>query len=360
VTEALRRYGWNDEWQLRFAPLAAQGLAPARVILEHTHIYTIVSERGEVFAHVSGRFRHVARARQEFPAVGDWVGYRFDEIGGRAQIHAVAPRRSRFSRKAAGLTTDEQVVAANIDTVFIVMGCDDDFNLRRLERYLVLTRESGASPVVLLNKADRDPDAEQKQVETRRATAGVPVHLTSAKTGAGLEALDAYLLPGETVALLGSSGVGKSSIINRLLGQELLPTREVRESDSRGRHTTRHRQLVLLARGAMVIDTPGMRELQLWEVSDGVSGTFEDVEALAPACKFRDCSHRTEPGCAVRAATERGELEVGRLESYLKLQDERRHFEEKSSERAQLEAKRRGKIIGRAVRQLYKLRESRD
>jgi ribosome biogenesis GTPase len=353
IDGALERYGWDDEWQVRFAPLAAQGLAPARVILEHTHIYTVVAEHGEVFARVSGRFRHAARARHEFPAVGDWVGCRFDEVGGRAQIHAVAPRRSRFSRKTAGITTDEQVVAANIDTVFIVMGCDDDFNLRRLERYLVLTRESGASPVVLLNKADRDPAAEQKREETERIARGVPVHLTSAKTGAGMDAIDAHLTPGCTIALLGSSGVGKSSIINWLVGHDLLRTREVRESDSRGRHTTRHRQLVRLSDGAMVIDTPGMRELHLWDVSEGVSETFEDIEALAPACRFRDCTHRTEPGCAVRAAAEAGGLAADRLESYLKLEEERRHIEEKSTERAQQEAKRRGKILSRA-RKLYK------
>jgi ribosome biogenesis GTPase len=354
---ALLSYGWNRDWQQRFAPLAQQGLSPARVILEHTHIYRLVTDRGEVLARVSGRFRHVARARQDFPAVGDWVGCRFDEIGRRAQIHAVSPRRSRFSRKTAGLTTDEQVVAANIDTLFIVMGCDEDFNLRRLERYLVLSSESGASPVVLLNKADKDPGAEEKRLETEALAPGVSVHLTSAKSGAGFEALADHLRPGCTIALLGSSGVGKSSIINRLLGHDLLPTREVRESDGRGLHTTRHRQLVLLPTGAMVIDTPGMRELQLWDVSEGVSGTFEDIEALASSCRFRDCRHRAEPNCAVRAGVERGELPAQRLESYLKLQDERRHMEEKYDERLQQEAKRRGKILSKAANKIAKSRE---
>ena len=345
---ALAAYGWDDRWQEAFAPHAARGLSPARVTLEHTHIYTVASERGESLAHVSGRFRHIAQERHDFPAVGDWVACRFDESAGRALIHAVLPRRSRFSRKMAGLTTDEQVVAANIDTIFIVTDCVGDYNLRRIERYLVLTWESGASPVILLNKADQAADAEQKRDEARALAHGVPVHLTSAKTGVGFEQLTVHLQPGHTVALLGSSGVGKSSIINRLIGREVLRTAEVRESDSRGRHTTRKRELLLLAEGAMVIDTPGMRELQLWDVGEGVGETFEDVQALAVSCRFRDCGHASEPGCAVRAAVDRGEFPAGRLESYLKLQAERRHIEDKQEE------KRRAKIIGRAVSRMQR------
>jgi ribosome biogenesis GTPase len=333
LRSALVPYGWDRRWEDAFASASQAGTEPARVTLAHTHIYTIVTTRGETLARVSGRFRHRARGRHEFPAVGDWVICRLDQPGGRAQIHGVLPRRSRFSRKVAGTTTDEQVVAANIDTIFIVMGCDADFNPRRLERYLVLSRESGAAPVVLLNKADCAPDADAKREETERLVSDVPVHLLSATTGLGFDGLQRNLGPGDTIALLGSSGVGKSTIINRLAGQDFLRTAAVRESDSRGRHTTRHRQLVLLPSGAMVIDSPGMRELQLWDSAEGVSETFDDIDALAVNCRFRDCTHRSEPGCAVREAVERGDLPAARLESYVKLEGERRALEEKQEEK---------------------------
>lgn len=330
---ALARYGWDQNWEAAFEPFSQPGSEPGRVILAHTHIYTVITGGGEMLARVSGRFRHVARERHAFPAVGDWVVCRFGQHGGPAQIHGVLPRRSRFSRKVAGATTHEQVVAANIDTIFIVMGCDADFNLRRLERYLLLTRESGAAPVVLLNKADRGPDPAARQEAVETLVPNVPVRLLSAKTGQGFDELAQDLRPGQTVALLGSSGVGKSTIVNRLAGREILRTSTVRESDDRGRHTTRHRQLVLLPQGAMVIDTPGMRELQLWEASEGFSTTFEDIEALASQCRFRDCTHRSEPGCAVRRAVEAGDLPASRLEGYLKLVEERRQLDEKMQEK---------------------------
>jgi ribosome biogenesis GTPase len=254
-------------------------------------------------------------------------------VSGRVRIDGLLARRTRFVRKIPGDVTEQQVVAANIDTVFVVMGCDADFNLRRLERYLVLARESGAEPLILLNKADKadEPDALEGEIET--TVRDVRVHLLSAKTGLGFDELAEELHPGQTIALLGSSGVGKSTIVNRLAGEDLLPTREVREHDERGRHTTRHRQLVLLSNGAMLIDSPGMRELQLWEASEGFAAAFEDIEALSEGCRFRDCTHRSEPGCNVRQAVEKDELPASRLVNYLKLADERRQLERRLEEK---------------------------
>jgi ribosome biogenesis GTPase len=212
--------------------------------------------------------------------------------------------------------------------------------------------ESGARPVILLNKADLAADPAARRAETERVASGIPVHATSAKSGLGFDAIEAYLQPGRTLALLGSSGVGKSSIVNRLAGRDLIRTREVRESDSRGRHTTAHRQLVILPGGALIIDTPGMRELQLWDVDEGFTEAFEDIEALAGGCRFRDCGHRAEPGCAVRAAVGEGRLDSGRLENYLKLQDELRASEARADERAQQQAKRKTKMLTRAMKKM--------
>jgi ribosome biogenesis GTPase len=287
--------------------------------------------------------------------VGDWVALKTGSSG--TTIHAVLPRTSQFIRKAAGRRAEEQVVAANVDTVFLVTGLDGDFNVRRIERYLILVWESGAQPIVVLNKADLADDLDRRIAETARVAAGTPVHVTSTRTGAGMDLLAERLAPGKTFALLGSSGVGKSSIVNWLAGDDLLKISEVRESDSRGRHTTSHRQLVVLPGGALVIDTPGMREIQLWDADEGISEVFQDIEALAPGCRFRDCQHRAEPGCAVRAAIDAGELEAGRLENYLKLQDERRSLEARVDERAQQEAKRLGKIQSKAIKRMQKDRE---
>jgi ribosome biogenesis GTPase len=264
--------------------------------------------------------------------VGDWVVCR-EETGGRVRIEAHLPRRTFFSRKMAGVVTEQQGVAANIDTVFVVMGCDADFSIRRLERYLVLARESGAAPVVILNKADKAEEPERLKEIIEATVPELRVYLLSAKTGFGFDGLAAELRPGQTIALLGSSGVGKSTIVNRLAGREVLRTEEVSEHDERGRHTTRHRQLVLLPDGTMLIDSPGMRELQLWEASEGLGAAFEDIERLAQGCRFRDCSHRSEPDCAVRRAVEAGELPASRLESYLKLAEERREVEQRREEK---------------------------
>jgi ribosome biogenesis GTPase len=353
----LDELGWTAALAEAFVPHAGEGLVPGRVSLEHTHIYRVLTAEGEWLARVSGRLRHHAAARREFPAVGDWVALEPPATSGDATIRAVLPRRSRFSRRAAGDPTEEQIVAANIDTVFLVAGLDGDFNPRRIERYLLVALDSGASPVIVLNKADLAEDAAAKTAEIRLLAAGIPVHAVSCRSPASLEVLRQYLTRGQTGALLGSSGVGKSTIVNRLIGHDLLRTRDVRESDSRGRHTSTARQLVPLPGSGILIDTPGMRELQLWDAGEGMSGAFADIDALAEGCRFRDCRHRQEPGCAVRAATTAGELPHLRLDSYLKLQDEQAHQARQLDERAQLEEKRRSKTMTRALNKRLKEKE---
>jgi ribosome biogenesis GTPase len=270
--------------------------------------------------------------------------------GSPARIHAVLPRRSKFSRKVAGAKTEEQVVAANIDRLFVVMGLDDDYSLRRIERYMLAAWESGAEPVVVLNKADLHPDPQAARSEVESVAAGIPVLVLSCRERQGLEQLDDYLVTGETVALVGSSGVGKSTLINVLYGNEVSRTGEVSEHDERGRHTTSHRELVRLPAGALLIDNPGIRELQLWSSGEALEVAFADVEELATACRFRDCRHESEPGCAVREAVAGGELDAARLSSYHRMFAELAHLERRQEEGAALEQKRRWRTIHRAAR----------
>nr|WP_234340316.1 ribosome small subunit-dependent GTPase A [Gorillibacterium timonense] len=315
-------WGWSLKWAEAFEPYAALGYVPGRVTAEHKQLYTVQTERGELLAEVTGKFRFAASERQDYPAVGDWLALapRYEE--GRATIHAILPRRSKFSRKNAGFTTDEQIAAVNVDTVLLVAALNHDFNLRRLERYLIPAWESGAQPVIVLSKADLCPDPSLYLAETEGVAPGVPVHAVSVVTGVGMDQLAPYLGAGQTLTLLGSSGAGKSSLTNYLAGSDIMATQAIREDDSRGRHTTTHRELIQLEGGAMMIDTPGMRELQLWAAEDGLGEAFADVEELAEACRFGDCTHRKEPGCAVRAALQAGTLDESRYENYRKLQAE--------------------------------------
>ena len=349
----LEGLGWTPRFAAAFEPHRADGVAPARVSLEHTHIYRVISPDGEGLARVSGRLRHAASGRADFPAVGDWVVVEA-AAGGDARIRAVLPRATHFSRRAAGNPTEEQIVAANIDVVFLVSGLDHDFNPRRIERYLVTAWESGATPVIVLNKADLVEDAAAFVADVSALAPGVPVHAVSARRPESMSALRGHLGPGRTAALLGSSGVGKSSIANALIGEELLRTREVRESDSRGRHTTTGRQLVVLPGGGILIDTPGMRELQLWDTGEAVAGAFSDVESIGDGCRFRDCRHAGEPGCAVVAAVAAGMLPAERLESYRKLQGEQAFQATQQEERGRLEVKRQGRIGAKALRKITK------
>jgi ribosome biogenesis GTPase len=350
----LTELGWNARLDEAFAAHAADGLTPGRVALEHTHIYRVFTGTGEWLARVSGRLRHRAAARVDFPAIGDWVAVEPPTHGGDARILAVLPRTSRFSRRAAGDPTEEQIVAANIDTVFLVTSLDGDFNLRRIERYLVVASDSGATPVVVLNKADLVTDPERFVEEVRRVASNSAVYAVSCRVPDSLDVLRDCLGQGKTGALLGSSGVGKSTIVNQLIGRELLKTRDVRMSDSRGRHTSAARQLVMLPGHGVLIDTPGMRELQLWDTTESVGETFADIEALAAGCRFRDCQHRSEPGCAVRAAVDAGEISATRLASYHKLGDEQAYQARQQDARAQLEAKRKSKLANKALQKHLK------
>jgi ribosome biogenesis GTPase len=347
--------GWTLALAADFAARGAGGLEPARVAAELNHIYRIWTDAGEQLAEASGKLRHEAAGRHEMPAVGDWVAFTPDPQGFRARIETVLPRSSVFTRKVAGSETRQQVVAANIDTVFLVSALDRDFNPRRVERYLLLAAQSGAQPVVILNKADLAGAHLDEAVGVIREIArGVPVLALSAKSGLGLDALDPYLAPGQTVALLGSSGVGKSSLINTLAGADLLKTKTVRERDDRGRHTSTHRQMVRLPGGALLIDTPGMRELQLWDVGETLNETFDDVEAIAVGCRFRDCRHQQEPGCAVKAAVAAGTLPRDRYDAFIKLAAEREAFEARHDERALIDQKRRSRIGAKALRSRLK------
>jgi ribosome biogenesis GTPase len=318
--------GWTDEHVRAFAPHAAAGLEPARVVCElRRKFYAVHTASGEVLAECGGGFFHHAREPDQFPAVGDWVAVRLRAGEARADVHAVLPRRTKFSRRASGSEEIEQIVAANIDTVFLVSGLDRNFNPKRIQRFLVAAKESGAEAVIVLNKSDVCSDAEAVQHEVEQLVPGVPVLITSTETRKGLKALTTtYAQRGRTLAFIGSSGVGKSSLINALLrDSEALPTGEVREKDSKGRHTTTRRELVLTPSGALVIDTPGMRELQLWGIEDGVDDAFADIKQLALRCRFTDCGHTNEPGCAVRTALASGELLAQRFEQYQKLKGEK-------------------------------------
>jgi ribosome biogenesis GTPase len=312
--------GWNPFFAGHFEPFAQKGFDVGRVAIQHKGHYLVYAAAGELRGEISGRLQFFAGTQRDFPVVGDWAVLRVQPDQKAATIVAVLPRKSKFSRRAAGKRKEEQVLAANIDVAFLVSGLDADFNLRRLERYLLVSLEGGATPVILLNKSDLCPDLDASLRAVRPVAGTTPIHVLSAKRGVGIDAVRSYLQTGVTCALLGSSGVGKSTIINRVLGQEHMKTLEVRATDDKGRHATSHRELILVPGGGLFIDTPGLREIQPLSEADGIQDAFDDIEELALSCKFRDCRHDAEPGCAVRRALEAGSLDVNRLINYQKLQ----------------------------------------
>jgi len=352
----ISNWGWNSYFEAFWRAGDWKNVVPARVIAQQRKFWRVAGDFGECWAEASGKLRLTAEGGADWPAVGDWVVAELHGAETSAVIQEVLPRRSKFVRKMAGKKIEEQIMAANVDTALLVSALDGDFNPRRVERYLAQCWESGARPVIVLNKADACEEVREKAIDMERVAIGTAVCVVSAKTGEGFGELEEFLRPGSTLVLLGSSGVGKSTIANRLLGEAVQEVRSVRESDSKGRHTTTARELFVLPGGALLMDTPGLREMQLWDAEGGVAQTFADIDALAAECRFGDCRHEGEPGCAVLAAMDAGTLDRARLENRRKLLREQGFLRRKVDPEARQEQKEQWKKMHRAARQKYEQR----
>lgn len=359
----LKDLGWDSHFKTQFENYDnKEGLEPARVTQEHKGLYMMINSRGEYLAEISGRMRYLARGYSDFPAVGDWVLAKIFPREKKGIIHVILERKTRFSRKAVlsgGMPeshgkTEEQMIAANIHTVFIVNSMDSDFSLRRIERYMTSVYASNMNPVIVLNKSDIISDIETYINQAESIAFGVPVIPVSGLTGKGIDDLRKFIHPGETIVFLGSSGVGKSTIINNLTGTERQKVNVVRKIDQKGRHTTTTRELIILPDGGILIDTPGMREFQPWKGENDTGNAFEDIKSFAEKCRFKNCSHESEPGCAVKKALSNGHLDAGRYKNYMQMKREARHLEARVEKRAELAEKKKWKDIAKLQKQFKK------
>ena len=347
-------FGWSDERALEFTELAREGSFPGRILRQQHGKFQLVCPEGEMEAGVRGRLRREGT----YPVVGDWVAVS-PSTGGGGVIEQVLSRSSLILRKIPGRRSREQAIAANVDTIFIMMSLNRDYDLRRLERYLILAWDSGAHPVIVLSKADLCPDPAHQIAQVEEVALGIPVTALSSLTGQGLYSLDSYLEKRKTVAFLGSSGVGKSTLINRLLGEDVIPTQEIRPGDDRGRHTTTHRELFLLPSGGVLLDTPGLREIQFVDAEAGFDATFGDIEELAGQCRYRDCRHQAEPDCAVQEAVTDGRLDRDRYRNYLKIRKELEFQTRRLDLSASLQEKKKRKEMNKALRKIVQEKRER-
>lgn len=350
----IKNLGFDTFFQKYPQECQLESISIGRICAEYKENYKLFCEFGELNAVISGKFRNNCKTREDFPAVGDWVLFDYIENENKAIIQKIHPRKSKFSRKVAGQQTQEQIIASNVDFAFIVCALNYDFNLRRIERYLSLIWQSGATPVVILTKSDLCSDVQAKISEVENIAFGVDVHAISNISTQGIEILRKYFADNKTVVLLGSSGVGKSSLINNLAKEEIMKVNVLRSNIDKGRHTTTHKQMIILPNGGLIIDTPGIRELQLWDAEDGISQTFSDIEELAKACKFSDCTHTNEPDCAVQKAITDGFLDESRLENYLKVQKEQEYLISRQTQSAAKVERDKWKAIHKQIKKLYK------